>query len=104
MEDNTMKHPDGLTGDWNNEYLNDVIAYVKKHKGKIIPTDKFKNTTKVKLVGYDTTCALFICRAPLGVGWEWKYANPKTDILVYNRFKLERYSYCYLSPYTCIYV
>lgn len=84
--------------------LKEVIAYVKKHKGKMISTDKFKGVDKVKLVGYDTTCALFICRVPLGVGFEWKYFNDITDILVYKRFKIENYSYCYLSPYTCMYV
>lgn len=88
--------------DKDKEYLDKVIAYVKKHKGKKIPIDKFKDITEAMLIGYNISSALFIVRVPKTYGWVYDVLT-KDDVIVYNRFKLSNYSYLYLSAFNFIY-
>lgn len=84
------------------EYIDKVISYVNKHKGKKIPIDKFKDITEAMLIGYDTSCGLFIVRVPKNYGWIHDVLT-NDDVIVYNRFKLSNYSYTYVSAFNFIY-
>lgn len=103
MDDKVIRQFNESIKDTDEQYLNKVIAYVNKHKGKKIPIDnKFKGITEATLIGYDTSSALFIIRLPKNYGWTADVFT-KDDVIVYDRFKLLNYSYAYLSAFNFIY-
>lgn len=102
MDDKVIRQFNKSIKDSDEDYLNKVIIYVNKHKGKKIPIDKFKDLTEGVLIGYDTSCALFIIRVPKTYGWTYDVFT-KDDVIVYNRFKLSNYTYAYLSAFNFIY-
>lgn len=84
------------------EYIDKVISYVNKNKGKKIPIDKFKDIKEGVIVGYDTSCGLIIVRVPKIYGWVHTVLT-KDDVIVYNKFKLENYTYTYVSAFNFVY-
>lgn len=84
------------------EKLKSIVEFVEKNKGKMFPIEhKFKNIGMARLIGYNKHIKLLIFRLPLNVGWIHKVMD-KDDVLVYNRFELENYTYCYVNPYNYI--
>ena len=68
-----------------------------KHKGKLC---EFNRSTNGKeqghIVGYNTRNGLIIVRVHKDFGW--RGMKESEDILVYTRFKLDRYSFYYVHP------
>lgn len=74
--------------------LEEVIAFVKENKGKNYRIRAYNKVYVAKLIGYNIPEAKLIFRLPKEVSWCTLYEG--TDIVVYNKFDFERYSYyCY---------
>lgn len=68
-----------------------------KHKGKSCEFDKTTNGKEQgRVVGYNTRNGLIIVRVHKDFGW--RGMEEPEDILVYTRFKIDRYSFYYVRP------
>lgn len=83
------------------EKLKEVIEFVRQNKGKryrvmVYTSINGNNNTnhEAKLIGYNCVEASLILRVSKEVGWK---LFCKSDIIVFKRFKRDRYSYLYYS-------
>lgn len=68
-----------------------------KHKGKLCEFNKATNGKEQgRVVGYNTRNGLVIVRVYKDFGW--RGMEESEDILVYTRFKVNRYSFYYVHP------
>lgn len=76
---------------------NKARKFAIKYKGKfcefIIPNG---NREQGRVVGYNTRNGLVIVRVRKGFGW-YTIDEPE-DILVYTKFRIDRYSFYYVHP------
>lgn len=81
----------------NEEELKLVVNFAIKNKGKNLPLfNEFVKAKEGKLIGYNASKRLLIFRLPLNIGWVHDVIE-ENDIILYTRFKLEKYTYCYTS-------
>lgn len=74
-----------------------ICEFAIKNKGKPCEFDKATNNREHGcIVGYNTRNGLIIVRVHKDFGWR-KIEEPE-DILVYTRFKIDRYSFYYVHP------
>lgn len=77
--------------------INKVRKFAIKHKGKRCEFNKTTNGGETgRIVGYNTRNGLIIVRVHKDFGWR-EMEEPE-DILVYTRFKLDKYSFYYVHP------
>lgn len=76
--------------------IDEARKFAIKHKGKPCEFDKATNREHGRIVGYNTINGLIIVRVHKDFGWR-RIEEPK-DILVYTRFKIDRYSFYYVYP------
>lgn len=68
-----------------------------KHKGKLCEFNKATNGKEQgRVVGYNTRNVLVIVRVRKDFGWHT--INESEDILVYTKFRIDRYSFYYVHP------
>lgn len=68
-----------------------------KHKGKPCKFNKATNgKEQERVVGYNTRNGLVIVRVRKDFGWHT--IDESEDILVYTRFRIDRYSFYYVHP------
>lgn len=68
-----------------------------KHKGKLCEFNKATNGKEQgRVVGYNTRNGLVIVRVRKDFGW-YTIDEPE-DILVYTKFRIDRYSFYYVHP------
>lgn len=76
---------------------NKARKFAIKYKGKPCEFDKATNNREHgRIVGYNTRNGLIIVRVHKDFGWR-RIEEPE-DILVYTRFKIDRYSFYYVHP------
>lgn len=74
-----------------------TCEFAIKNKGKPCEFDKATNNREHgHIVGYNTRNGLIIVRVHKDFGWR-RIEEPE-DILVYTRFKIDRYSFYYVHP------
>lgn len=68
-----------------------------KHKGKLCEFNKATNCKEQgRVVGYNTRNVLVIVRVRKDFGWHT--IDESEDILVYTKFRIDRYSFYYVHP------
>lgn len=68
-----------------------------KHKGKLCEFNKATNGKEQgRVVGYNTRNGLVIVRVHKDFGWHT--IDEPEDILVYTKFRIDRYSFYYVHP------
>lgn len=68
-----------------------------KYKGKLCEFGKLTNSREQgRIVGYNTRNGLIIVIVRKDFGWH--EMDEREDILVYKKFKLDRYSFYYVHP------
>lgn len=72
-----------------------TCEFAIKNKGKLCEFDKATNREHGRIVGYNTRNGLIIVRVHKDFGWR---KIEEEDILVYTRFKIDRYSFYYVHP------
>lgn len=74
-----------------------TCEFAIKNKSKPCEFDKATNNREHgRIVGYNTRNGLIIVRVHKDFGWR-RIEEPE-DILVYTRFKIDRYSFYYVHP------
>lgn len=77
--------------------IDEVRKFAIKHKGKSCEFNKVTNGKEQgRVVGYNTRNGLIIVRVRKDFGWY--EMDEREDILVYKKFKLDRYSFYYVHP------
>lgn len=77
--------------------IDELRKFAIKHKGKPCEFDKVTNGKEQgRVVGYNTRNGLIIVRVHKDLGWH--IMDELEDILVYTRFKIDRYSFYYVHP------
>lgn len=77
--------------------IDEVRKFAIKHKGK--PCEFNKSTDgkeQGRIVGYNKRNGLIIVRVHKDFGW--RVMDKPEDILVYTRFRIDRYSFYYVHP------
>lgn len=75
--------------------IDEVRKFAIKHKGKPCEFNKVTNGKEQgRVVGYNTRNGLIIVRVRKDFGWY--EMDEREDILVYKKFKLDRYSFYYV--------
>lgn len=77
--------------------IDEARKLVIKHKGKPCEFNKVTNGKEQgRVVGYNTRNGLIIVRVHKDFGWCGM--DKLEDILVYTRFRIDRYSFYYVHP------
>lgn len=77
--------------------IDEVHKFAIKHKGKPCEFDKVTNGREQgRVVGYNKRNGLVIVRVHKDFGW-YTIDEPE-DILVYTKFRIDRYSFYYVHP------
>lgn len=77
--------------------IDEVRKFAIKHKGKPCEFNKATNGKEQgRVVGYNTRNGLVIVRVRKDFGW-YTIDEPE-DILVYTKFRIDRYSFYYVHP------
>lgn len=77
--------------------IDEARKFAIKHKSKPCEFDKVTNGKEQgRVVGYNTRNGLIIVRVHKDFGW--REMNELEDILVYTRFRIDRYSFYYVHP------
>lgn len=77
--------------------IDEARKFAIKHKGKPCEFDKATNGKEQgRIVGYNTRNGLIIVRVHKDFGW--RGMDEPEDILVYTRFRIDRYSFYYVHP------
>lgn len=77
--------------------IDEARKFAIKHKGKPCEFNKATNgKNQGRVVGYNTRNGLIIVRVHNDFGWHGM-GEPE-DILVYTRFRIDRYSFYYVHP------
>lgn len=77
--------------------IDEARKFAIKHKSKPCEFDKATNGKEQgRVVGYNTRNGLIIVRVHKDFGWHGM--NESEDILVYTRFRIDRYSFYYVHP------
>lgn len=76
---------------------NKARKFAIKYKGKPCEFNKATNGKEQgRVVGYNTRNGLVIVRTDRTFGWT--YFNESEDVLVYKKYKIDRYSFYYVHP------
>lgn len=76
---------------------NKARKFAIKYKGKSCEFDKAINVKEQgRVVGYNTRNSLVIVRVRKNLGW--CTIDESEDILVYTKFRIDRYSFYYVHP------
>lgn len=77
--------------------IDEARKFAIKHKGKPCEFNKVTNGKEQgRVVGYNTRNGLIIVRVHKDFGW--REMDEPEDILVYTRFRIDRYSFYYVHP------
>lgn len=77
--------------------IDEACKFAIKHKGKPCEFNKATNGKEQgRVVGYNTRNGLIIVRVHKDFGW--REMDKPEDILVYTRFRIDRYSFYYVHP------
>lgn len=77
--------------------IDEARKFAIKHKGKLCEFNKATNGKEQgRVVGYNTRNGLIIVRVHKDFGWCGM--DESEDILVYTRFRIDRYSFYYVHP------
>lgn len=74
-----------------------TCEFAIKNKGKPCEFDKATNNREHgRIVGYNTRNGLIIVRVDKDFGW--RIMEDSEDVLVYTKFKMDKYSFYYVDP------
>lgn len=77
--------------------IDEVHKFAIKYKGKPCEFDKVTNGREQgRVVGYNKRNGLVIVRVRKDFGWYT--IDEAEDVLVYTKFRTDRYSFCYVHP------